>query len=409
MSSFVSSILHSSANKFDSKYKNKSKDNNDLGSRLSLNGSTPILSSSVATATANGYYYHHPQKSYSAEFIPAPPPYDIQHSPVPTPSTSWTSEMSALAEKIKDDVTNTFKSNKSVAITSKQSNIDRRSISQGMKLVSIAADEYEGGNEADALGIYLTGVDKILMALPNKTDINTKIAIKEKLSSVEERVGLINTSKKIQQQQQQQQREEVVSNNTTFQLNSFLLSRIVSTISTISTKAYQSATTPINSITEIDNQNDTLTTTPLYLEEGGDTMIKFKKLGQYLIDVSVTCAILIKQSPIPDLVSFLFSYIIQFMIWIDSHYHITQKAQDLGVECIKVGLAADEKYRLHEFVTEGLYMLITAGLKAMVAFKEAPRHDEHIKRRKPSIPEPQTPCLPPTPQKTRTSWAWSRW
>lgn len=163
MSSFVSSILHSSANKFDSKYKNKSK--NDVGSRLSLNGSTPILSSSTTT---NGYYYHHPQKSYSAEFIPAPPPYDIQHSPVPTPSTSWTSEMSALAEKIKDDVTNTFKGNKSVTITSKQSNIDRRSISQGMKLVSIAADEYEGGNEADALGIYLTGVDKILMALPSK-------------------------------------------------------------------------------------------------------------------------------------------------------------------------------------------------------------------------------------------------
>lgn len=255
------------------------------------------------------------------------------------------------------------------------------------------------------------------------------MAIREKLSSVEERVGLINTSKKIQPQ-----REEVVTNNnTTFQLNSFILSRMVSTISTISTKAYQSATTPINSITEIDNQNDTLTTNmmpTLYLEESGDTMIKFKKLGQYLIDVSVTFAILVKQSPIPgkkkniklnfiyilntilDLVSFLFSYIIQFMIWIDSHYHITQKAQDLGVECIKVGLAADEKYRLHEFVTEGLYMLITAGLKAIVAFKEAPRHDEkisHIKRRKPSMPESQTSCLPPTPQKTRTSWAWSRW
>lgn len=188
MSSFVSSILQSSANKFDSKYKNKSKDNNnsknakhqinDLSSRLAMHASTPILSNSKMNGP--GYYYH-PQKSYSSEYIPAPPPYDTQqqliqqhlqqqqqlHSPTPTPSTSWTSEMSALAEKIKDDVTSTFKGSKT-APTSQQLNIDRHSISQGMKLVSIAADEYEEGNESDALGIYLTGVDKILMALPSK-------------------------------------------------------------------------------------------------------------------------------------------------------------------------------------------------------------------------------------------------
>ncbi|KAI8340380.1 hypothetical protein EDC96DRAFT_416666, partial [Choanephora cucurbitarum] len=76
----------------------------------------------------------------------------------------WTSEMSALAEKIKDDVTNTLKGNSK----SNQQQVDRYGISQGMKLVSIAADEYEGGNESVALNLYLTGVDKILMALPSK-------------------------------------------------------------------------------------------------------------------------------------------------------------------------------------------------------------------------------------------------
>lgn len=176
MSSFVSSILHSSANKIESvsllgskKSKSKAKSNQqqtDLGSRLAMHASTPILSNN------SRYYYHHPQRSYSTEYIPAPPPYDTQqqqllqmHSPVPSPSTSWTSEMSAFAEKIKDDVTSSFKGGKKSVSTSQ---IDRYSISQGMKLVSIAADEYEQGNGSVALGIYLTGIDKILMALPSK-------------------------------------------------------------------------------------------------------------------------------------------------------------------------------------------------------------------------------------------------
>lgn len=117
---------------------------------------------------------------------------------------------------------------------------------------------------------------------------------------------------------------------------------------------------------------------------------------------------------------------IQLAIWVDSQYHIVQKAQDAGVECIKLGLAADERYRLHEFITEGLYMLVAAGLKAIIAFKEAPRYDERSTRpidtrtepkkptRRDSIPEQKslntpTPCLPATPQKTRTSWVWSGW
>lgn len=174
MSSFVSSILHSSANKIESvsfgSKKNKSKQQQQqsdiLGSRLAMHASTPTLSN-------NTYYYHHPQRSHSTEYVPAaPPPYDTQlnlhhTSPVPSPSTSWTSEMSAFAEKIKDDVASSFKSTNS-SKKSASSAIDRHSISQGMKLVSIAADEYEQGNESVALGIYLTGIDKILMALPSE-------------------------------------------------------------------------------------------------------------------------------------------------------------------------------------------------------------------------------------------------
>ncbi|CAO3631234.1 unnamed protein product [Mucor hiemalis] len=332
MSSFVSTILHNSANKIESmsmlgsKNKSKAKQNvhqqSNLASRLAVHASTPVLNSSN---NSTGGYYYHPQMSYSAEYIPAPPPYDPMqqqqqqqllqqqlHSPTPTPSTSWTSEMSALAEKIKDDVTNTFKgsSKQTPANVSsqQQSNIDRHSISQGMKLVSIAADEYEEGNETVALDIYLTGVDKILMALPNKTDMTTKMAIREKLQSVEERVGILNlatSQKKIQQQQMLEDNIESFDNkNTNSVVNSFILSRIASTISTISSKAYQSATTP-TSIIEVDDNDSVvpvMASAPMptiYIEGGGDSMTKFKRFGQYMIDITVTCAILIKQSPLP--------------------------------------------------------------------------------------------------------------
>ena len=68
--------------------------------------------------------------------------------------------MSVLADKIRDDA---------AALSSQPFEmLDRRSISQGMKLVAIAADEYEDGNMAVALDIYLSGIDKILMALPSK-------------------------------------------------------------------------------------------------------------------------------------------------------------------------------------------------------------------------------------------------
>ncbi|CEP19551.1 hypothetical protein [Parasitella parasitica] len=449
MSSFVSSILYNSANKSKQKSRNKSTTSEQtlVGSRLAVHGSTPVLPTNP--------YYQHPQMSYSAEHIPAPPPYDPMqqqlHSPTPSPSTSWTLEMSALAEKIRDDVTKTFKSSNS----KQTANIDRHSISQGMKLVSIAADEYEQGNESVALDIYLTGVDKILMALPNKTDKNTKRAIKEKLYSVEERVGILNlaTSQKRIQQQELVQGEEIKSSV----INSFVLSRIASTISTISSRAYQSAkasntAVPIVDITwDTAAQTDTHPVTPTIPIEKGDSMARFKQLGHYLTEFTVKCAILVKQSPLPGLVSLLFSYVIQLFLWFDSRYHVMQKAQDFGIQCIKLGLQADERYRLHEFLSEGLYMLIAAGLKIVVAFNEAPHNagsseqkattssnvTKHLRHRSDpidtlkkaassdkmsdqrpstSISTPNTTattnkastatCLPQSPQKTKTSWIW---
>lgn len=137
-----------------------------------------------------------------------------------------------------------------------------------------------------------------------------------------------------------------------------------------------------------------------------------------------------------------------------------QKAQDFGIQCIKFGLQADERYRLHEFLSEGLYMLIAAGLKAAVAFNETPRYagntacgseqmiagtssnnTKHARHRSEPIDtqtntsttnkrfglqQQQKPsqrptasfsasttssatCSPQSAQKTRTSWIWPWW
>lgn len=161
MSSFVSSILQHSANKLDdmpiigSRSKRKS-----LPTGSSSNNAGVTHNPRIATGTAGPACYNSHNDYLGGNVVPPPPPYD-HGGPTPTPSTSWTSEMSALADKIRDE---------QVLITSSKQvfNLDRKSISQGLKLVSIAADEYDEGNEAVALDIYLTGLDKILMALPSE-------------------------------------------------------------------------------------------------------------------------------------------------------------------------------------------------------------------------------------------------
>lgn len=90
--------------------------------------------------------------------------------PQPKPSTSWTTQMSTLAHKIRDNAASMNAIISSTSDTSITESLDRKSISQGMKLVAIAADEFDEGNDAIALEIYLSGIDKILMALPSKCD-----------------------------------------------------------------------------------------------------------------------------------------------------------------------------------------------------------------------------------------------
>ncbi|KAI9266812.1 hypothetical protein BDA99DRAFT_506742 [Phascolomyces articulosus] len=417
-----------------------------LLSRLPLNASSPAVYYSQHQNTSNpNLATPHPRVNRSTDYkasssnsnsSPPPPPYDFRSSsPIPTPSTSWTSEMSVLADKIRDDAVaisaNTSSSQQQQQMAPFEM-LDRRSISQGMKLVAIAADEYEDGNMTVALDIYLSGIDKILMALPNKTDPKTKFALREKLTSVEERVGILNIASQHRQKRLQQFLEdELLDDPSQHQerkrsiFDSLGLSRISNTIGTITTiatsRVYYNSNNANNNNAS-DHSSSILQQHANSVASASDPVERFKQFGQFIINTTVTCAILVKQSPLPDIAYFMFGYIVQLLFWVDSQYHIHQKAQNFGVECVKLFLKADEQYRLHEFASEALYMLIAAALKAAVAYKEAPGYrdpvvlqstleyvDDDEEEEPPVSMDPSASveyCSPPSPAKSRIPWIW---
>lgn len=148
--------------------------------------------------------------------------------------------------------------------------------------------------------------------LPGKTkQIIFKIWVYNlfKTYSVEERVGIFNLSNA---HKKQLQIDNAKPSNESSMVSSFILSRVASTISGITSRAYQSSS--IVEITEsettVDKVHTTTSSVPLsspsaiISDATADPMTRFKKLGQYLIELSVSCAIVIKQSPIPGLLFF---------------------------------------------------------------------------------------------------------
>ncbi|ORY96728.1 hypothetical protein BCR43DRAFT_563970 [Syncephalastrum racemosum] len=408
MASFVSSFLHHTANKIE-----------DMPLFTSRSNKKKVAASEVQQQQQQHqqqqhhypYPFHHNSSSSSVISVPPPPYYDCS-SPTPSPSTSWTSQMSALADKIRDEpLTAAGTGSKPV------SSLDRKSISQGLKLVSIAADEYEEGNDEVALDIYLTGLDKILMALPNKADPKTKLALREKLLSVEERVGILNWAIRNRETDASTDSDNQ-STNSTKSLQKYLMTRIGHTLSSLSSTVEARYTPPKRRPSQPHQHAYQKRVSPASAAE--DPIYRFKQLGQFIIQGTVTLAVIIKQSPLPDIVSFLFGYFIQLLLWVDSQYHIMQRVQDCGIECVKLLLQADEEYRLHEFISEAVYMFIAAFLKATVAYKETPGFNarqtfapqiqvDAAVDEQAALPEAIPAAALPQPlPPSRFAWAWSR-
>ncbi|KAI8093731.1 uncharacterized protein BX664DRAFT_113321 [Halteromyces radiatus] len=308
-----------------------------------------------------------------------------------------------------------------------------------------------------------TFIDFTLRVLPciDKTDSKTKMALREKLLSVEERVGILNLANRRtssansnqdngtntsynEKEQEQQRRQENLASSL---VDTLIISKITQSLQSVKQAAMSRA-----SLKQDNVQTDDYTQqqhnpyhshqipstdihldarTPLYQHPYPVNVVeKFKQFGQVLIQASVTLAILIKQSPIPALLSFCFTYFMQLLLWVDAYYGVRQRAQDLSVTGIKLLLQADEQYKLHELLSEFLFMMVAATLKAVVAYKETPRYgsfnmpstsneQQFQTLSEPKLKEinnntddsnnhlPSTPCASSSSYATLSSWVWS--
>jgi hypothetical protein len=123
-----------------------------------------------------------------------------------------------------------------------------------------------------------------------------------------------------------------------------------------------------------------------------NSLFKFKRLSQVVTDMVVRCVVLVKQSPIPGKTAFytfellliicilgllrlIFSHFMHLVLWLEHQFNIMEKLQNIGIECIKVALLADEKYHLHEYASEALYSIVSTLLKSIVAYKDVSSSD----------------------------------
>ncbi|KAL9559155.1 hypothetical protein MBANPS3_000559 [Mucor bainieri] len=257
-----------------------------------------------------------------------PPPYD---------NATQKSTYSQLVDKLID--TTTSKLN---CYYSASRSIDRRSLSQGVKLVEIAVDEFETGNDTIGLDIYLAGLDKIIMALPKG------------------RVGITT-----QQQQEIGNVENDESDASTILDKFQAITKLI-------------APSWVIAMTQGSNNHINTDSSNVAAQYQHDAPIqKFKLLNKAMTDIMIHCVVLFKRSPIPGLLYSLLSYFLFAVLWFNDQFHLIERVQQLTVECIKVGLKADEKYHLHEFASEAVYSIISAFLKAIVAYKEAPLYGKN--------------------------------
>ncbi|CAO3690203.1 unnamed protein product [Umbelopsis ramanniana] len=188
----------------------------------------------------------------------------------------------------------------------KVTKLDRQSIIQGLRMVDLAAVEYQEGNDSIALDIYLHGLDKIVMGLP-ASDPETRRALEQKLRLLERKLELPSIYQPVQHTQ---------------------------------------------------------------------IMLNLKSFSDLIVHITVSCAKLIKASPVPGIAFSFIKTTIRIMRTADSTLHITQRIQNLLIYFVKVILDIDEKYQLHQLLSECVHMLFVASVKASIAFKESPGYQQ---------------------------------
>ncbi|CAO3589135.1 unnamed protein product [Absidia cylindrospora] len=193
------------------------------------------------------------------------------------------------------------------------------------------------------------------------------------MNSVEERVGILNLAIQYKQLPNINLDDDDTIDSATLSEKS----TTTTTTTTTTTSMFSRISTTINTISSIGSTTVKAweaNNAAMQTYDQQDPIQRFKRFGRFVINTSVTCAVLIKQSPIPDIIGLICSYLAHLLSYLDHQYEVREKMQWAGIECVKMLLAADEHYHLHELASETIYMLIAASLKAAVAFKESPSY-----------------------------------
>ncbi|KAI8987814.1 hypothetical protein BDF20DRAFT_852346 [Mycotypha africana] len=220
-------------------------------------------------------------------------------------------------------------------------NIDKEGLLRAVELAGIAVDEFEEGNEATGLDIYLIAFDKMIMAIPKLQDENSKQALADKLKGLGQQFDFMLSDK-------QNSNDEITSKLT------------------------------YTAMEKEEGDESSRRTTEVVLHQ-------YKTLGLYLTNVISQWVVRFKQSRIPGLLYMFFTLIMHSLLSLNQHLHLTEMAKNLIIYCTKTCLKLDDKYKLHEFLTEATFTIIKCTLDTVVAYLEAPSYAETRKAAKERI------------------------
>ncbi|RUS14326.1 hypothetical protein BC937DRAFT_93998 [Endogone sp. FLAS-F59071] len=147
-------------------------------------GLNPSPSSSTSSKSSSRISYFRWSSSSAPSTAPSSPTAPVM--PVAEPVMIESPPRRSGKDRAKTDSS----TSSTVSTTSPTGTISRRNIEQAVTLASVAAEEDENGNHQVALDLYLTGLEKMLNALPVDADENVRRALQAKLAQFVDRNGL---------------------------------------------------------------------------------------------------------------------------------------------------------------------------------------------------------------------------
>ncbi|CAG8433111.1 7781_t:CDS:2 [Ambispora gerdemannii] len=216
--------------------------------------------------------------------------------------------------------------------------MSRKLIDQSITFSAIAVEEDQQGNHPCALDLYLTALESLLYAMPIHSDAKRKEAVKQKLRSYIDNVGLS---------------DDFIAppQNTTL------------------TYSLYSSNSPTDSIF-----SPTSPTSQDY--EKHPQAQPGPSISEYIINGAINSAVALKQSPIPDAISATINYTMKKFKQIDDTYGLQEKAWEISRTGMTMALEIDQQYNVHEKVGNAIFTGLAAAMRAGIAYKDSPSYRE---------------------------------